>query len=233
MLRDLEGRGLAPNTRRLARPYCAASGPPSGRAWCRATSRRSHRGSAERSRRPHADTDDARRSLTSIEGHQLEAAWAVALGLGLAAASCSACRGMTSTPTPRHLVSRSAGRCKGFSITGWSFKTRRPPSRDPRQYLPAPTAGILGAYRERSASDRAAAGDRWESRPLGLNLVFRKALGTAIDPDDFSNATVQVTAYAGLGSWSPRELRHSTASLVLAQGVDLKVSARRWGPAQS
>jgi integrase len=66
-------------------------------------------------------------------------------------------------------------------------------------------------------------GDAWLESPLGGNLVFRTPLGTAVDPDNFRNATYRLTTRALGERWSPHELRHSAASLLIAQGVDLKI----------
>jgi integrase len=68
-------------------------------------------------------------------------------------------------------------------------------------------------------------------RPLGADLVFRTPVGTAVDPDNFRNLTYRVTEAAGLGRWSPHELRHSAASLLLAQGVPLKIVSETLGHA--
>jgi integrase len=58
---------------------------------------------------------------------------------------------------------------------------------------------------------------------LGVDLAFRTECGTATDPANFRHYTYAVTQSAGLGRWSAHELRHSAASLLLGQGVPLKV----------
>jgi integrase len=59
--------------------------------------------------------------------------------------------------------------------------------------------------------------------PLGVDLVFRSVTGTALDPSNVAHGLSAITQRAGLGHWHPHELRHSAASLLLAQGVPLKV----------
>ena len=54
-------------------------------------------------------------------------------------------------------------------------------------------------------------------------LVFPTEIGTPLDPNNFSHAFSRLTTKAGLGHWHPHELRHSGASLMLAQGTDLYV----------
>ncbi len=81
----------------------------------------------------------------------------------------------------------------------------------------------LRQHRRRQAEEQLLAGPEWVARPLGADLVFRTPFGTAVDPDNFRNLTYRVTEAAGLGRWSPHELRHSAASLLLAMGVPLKL----------
>ena len=62
-------------------------------------------------------------------------------------------------------------------------------------------------------------------------LIFTTERGTPFDPDNFSHAFSRVTEVAGLGHWHPHELRHSGASLMLAQGTDLYVVSEVLGHA--
>ena len=55
--------------------------------------------------------------------------------------------------------------------------------------------------------------------------------GTPIDPDNFSHAFSRLCESAGLGHWHPHELRHSGASLKLAQGTPLHVVSEVLGHA--
>ena len=48
-------------------------------------------------------------------------------------------------------------------------------------------------------------------------------VGTPMDPDNFSHSFARLCEGAGLGHWHPHELRHSGASLMLAQGTPLHV----------
>ena len=53
--------------------------------------------------------------------------------------------------------------------------------------------------------------------------MFTTAFGTPVHPDNFGHYVRDATKRAGLGAWSPHELRHSAASLLLAMNVPLKV----------
>ena len=82
-------------------------------------------------------------------------------------------------------------------------------------------AQALRDHRARQAEAQAHAGEGWVERPLGANLIFRNAAGGAVEPAAFSSALAQACDRAELGHWTPHELRHSAASLLLAGGVPL------------
>ena len=55
------------------------------------------------------------------------------------------------------------------------------------------------------------------------DLIFPSALGTPLDPDNVSHWFSRICRRAGVGHWHLHELRHSGASLMLAQGTGLYV----------
>ena len=62
-------------------------------------------------------------------------------------------------------------------------------------------------------------------------LLFPSEVGTPLDPDNFSHWFTRTWKAAGLGHWHPHDLRHSGASLMLAQGVRLEVVSELLGHA--
>ena len=64
-----------------------------------------------------------------------------------------------------------------------------------------------------------AVGEAWEDH----GLIFPSEVGTPLDPDNISHLFSRICRRAGLGHWHLHELRHSGASLMLAQGTDLYV----------
>jgi integrase len=52
--------------------------------------------------------------------------------------------------------------------------------------------------------------------------VFTTTIGTPPDPSNLRGAFDRLTERAGLGHWTPNELRHSAASLLPATGVPLE-----------
>ena len=63
--------------------------------------------------------------------------------------------------------------------------------------------------------------------------MFTTAVGTPIDPSNLRHTFERLTRRAGLGSWTPNELRHSAASLLSASGVPLEVIADILGHAST
>jgi integrase len=84
--------------------------------------------------------------------------------------------------------------------------------------LPAPVLIALRAHRRRQIEDRLQAGSTW----VDNDLVFCTTIGTAIDPSNLRREFSAMTTAAGLGHWTPNELRHSAASLLSATGVPLE-----------
>jgi integrase len=77
----------------------------------------------------------------------------------------------------------------------------------------------LRTHKARQASERMALGPGWTD----LGLIFPSSVGTPMDPDNFAKELSKLTTKAGLGHWNPHALRHSGASLMLAQGTPLHV----------
>lgn len=59
--------------------------------------------------------------------------------------------------------------------------------------------------------------------------MFTSAIGTPLDPDRVNRDMPAITERAGLGRWTPHELRHSAASILIASGVPLKVISEMLG----
>ncbi len=79
--------------------------------------------------------------------------------------------------------------------------------------------GLLRRHRAQQAEQRISAGTAWRDH----GLIFPSETGTPLDPDNFSHRLSAVCRRIGLGHWHPHELRHSGASLMLAQGTPLHV----------
>ena len=104
------------------------------------------------------------------------------------------------------------------------LKTKR--SRRNLHLTPALDA-LLRSHRARQAREQLAAGPGW----VESGLVFTTPKGTPIDPDNFANRFHRLCARADLGHWTLHELRHSAASIMLAQGTPLWVVSEVLGHA--
>jgi integrase len=94
-------------------------------------------------------------------------------------------------------------------------------------FLTPPLVTALRRHLARQAQERLAAGSAWQDRAL----LFPSEAGTPLDPDNFSHWFTRLCKQAGLGHWHPHDLRHSGASLMLAQGVRLEVVSEILGHA--
>jgi len=94
--------------------------------------------------------------------------------------------------------------------------------------LPQRCVDVLKSHKADQASDRTAAGERWQEH----GLVFTSKVGTPLDPShvrrDFRTAIVGA-AGVDAEEWTPRELRHSFVSLLSDNGVPLEEISRLVG----
>jgi len=85
--------------------------------------------------------------------------------------------------------------------------------------MPENIVGALRLHRTRQIEQRLIAGSAWREN----GLVFTTGIGTPIDPRETSRDFKRILVKAKLpASLRFHDLRHSAASLLLAQGVDLR-----------
>lgn len=87
--------------------------------------------------------------------------------------------------------------------------------------LPPAVVSALRVHRVRQAQERLFAGRAW----VDHGLVFTSQVGTPVDPANLRRSFSTLTTSVGLGHWTPKELRHSAASLLSAAGVPLELIA--------
>jgi integrase len=85
--------------------------------------------------------------------------------------------------------------------------------------LPAPLVTALRGHRVRQLEERLAAGSQWQNS----GLVFTSGIGTALEPRNLFRAFKKMLTKAALPDIRFHDLRHSAASLMLAQGIPLRV----------
>jgi integrase len=94
--------------------------------------------------------------------------------------------------------------------------------------LPAPLAEALTEHRDQQAKERITAGQLWRGSPC----VFTSPIGTPIDPRNDFREFRKLLARAGLPPVRLHDLRHTAASLLLAQQVPARVVMEILGHSQ-
>jgi len=87
---------------------------------------------------------------------------------------------------------------------------------------------LLRAHRSRQLKERLKAGDKWQER----GLVFTRSNGEPLHQKFTGSVHKAILKSAGLPACRIHDLRHSAASLLLAQGVPLKVVSDILGHSQ-
>lgn len=158
----------------------------------------------------------AKALLASLAGHRYEALYMVMLTTGIRRGEALGLRWedldlRQGIMTVRRQLKREGGRLVTSETK--TAKSRRAIN------LPKPVTYALRAHRTRQKRDRLALGSGW----CESGFVFTSDIGTPIDPRNLYRDFSRVCRQAKIGSWHPHELRHSAASLMLAQGVPIQV----------
>ena len=168
---------------------------------------------------------DVRRLLTATAGEPLGPLYALAATTGLRRGELLGLR-WTDVADGALTVRRSMGRdARG----GWS--TAEPKSARSRRTIPLPAMAraALDGQRERQDAQRKAAGTAWQD-PAGA-LVFTDSVGRPWLPEYVSHAFARSRAAAGVPPVRFHDLRHSAATMMLAEGVPLAVISEWLGHA--
>lgn len=111
---------------------------------------------------------------------------------------------------------------------GHGWRLQEPKTAKSRRTVPLPKVALdaLTAHRRRQAEVRLAAGPEYEDHAL----IFADAKGAPLDWSEVARKHFPgLLTQADLPAIRPYDLRHSCASLLLAQGVNPKVVAERLG----
>ena len=160
--------------------------------------------------------DEARRFLEAVRGDRLEALYTTVLAVGLRQGEALGLRWEDIDLDGRRLtVSRALGRVRGKleMIEVKTEKSRR------TVVLPDFVVDALRDHKGRRPQDQLLAGGRWHENPL----VFYSTIGTPIDAAELRRHFAGILRRAGLRSMRFHDLRHSAATLMMAQGVPARV----------
>lgn len=162
--------------------------------------------------------EQARKLLDEVRGRRLEAFYITMLALGLRPGEALGLSWDAVDFKGKVLMVRKALKRERNQLVVGEVKTAK--SRRSVN-LPQPVVTALRAHKVRQAKERLVAGPGWTD----TGLVFTTEIGTPIDPSNLRREFNEAFKKAGLGHWHPHELRHSAASIMLAQRVPLEVVA--------
>jgi integrase len=169
--------------------------------------------------------DEARRILTAFAGDAMEALVLVSLSLGLRQGEALGLRWQdidldAGRLRVRHQVQKHGGE--------WRFV--EPKSKKSRRTitLPAFVVDSLRAHRTAQVEQRLSLGPLWSDH----DLVFPSAVGTPQDGHNVLHRFQARLAAAGLPKMRWHDLRHGTASILLAEGVPMRVIMEILGHSQ-
>ncbi len=160
--------------------------------------------------------DEARRFLVAAKGDRLEALYSVALTLGLRQGEALGLRWQDVDVQLGYLrVARQLQRIDG------TFQLVEPKTARSRRtiVMPSSVAKVLDEHRNRQQGERGNAGKEWNER----GLVFTRADGFPLDGTVVTHQFHKFLQRAGLPQRRFHDLRHSCATLLLAQGVSPRV----------
>jgi integrase len=169
---------------------------------------------------------DARRLLDQIKGDRLEALYTVALALGLRKSEALGVRWQDIDFDAGTLTVQVELVYYNGKYTLEPLKTDKS-----RRQLALPQFAIeaLLAHRERQVAEQAKLGEHWHN---DFGLVFPSSLGTPLSARNVTRSFHRMLEKAGLERMRFYDMRHTCASLLLAQGVPLRVVMEILGHSQ-
>ncbi len=171
------------------------------------------------------DPAEARRFLSAVRGHRLEALYSVALALGLRQGEALGLRWTDIDLELGYLrVNRQLQRVDG------KFELVEPKTARSRRTLVVPPTVLMSLRDHRlKQMDEKQGQPGWSNE---FDLVFTRADGGPLDGTVISHDFHRILDRAGLPQRRFHDLRHSCASLLLAQGVSARVVMEILGHSQ-
>jgi integrase len=157
-------------------------------------------------------TDEALKLLEAARGNRLEGLYRVAIAIGLRQGEAFGLRWSDvdlakGTLTVRNALQRIDG--KAVLVPPKTARSRRIIT------VPPQLVAALKRHRAVQLADRMIAGPRWQE----MDLVFSSPIGTPLDPSNIRRQLLELLKTAGLPPMRFHDLRHTAASLLVAEGV--------------
>jgi integrase len=170
-------------------------------------------------------SDEARRVLAVAADHRLAALFRVALTMGLRQGELLGLRW-----TDVELEQATLRVAQALQRVGGKLIVKAPKSEKSRRTLRLPPSVVeaLARHREAQELEQAAAGSRWTDS----GFVFVSTVGTPLDARNVLRIWHRLLEDAGLERRAFHVTRHSAISLLIAEGVPLKVIQEVAGHAQ-
>lgn len=160
--------------------------------------------------------DQARMLLEAARGDRLEALYSVAIALGLRRGEALGLRwedvdldrGVLQVKVALHRI-------------GGKLQLAEPKTPGSRRSINLPRISIaaLRAHKVRQLEERLKAGDKWKES----GHVFTSTIGTPMEPSNFRRAFQKLLARAGIEHMRIHDMRHTAASLMIAQKIEPKM----------
>ncbi|HKP53208.1 MAG TPA: site-specific integrase [Chloroflexia bacterium] len=169
--------------------------------------------------------EQARSFLQAIHGDRLQGLYTIAISLGLRRGEALGLRWEDvdferGTITVKRGLQRIGGKLSTVELkTRASYRSIN---------LPSVTLGALRAHRIRQLEERLLAGSRWQD----TGHVFTTTIGTPIEPRNYKRSFDMALKHAGLDHMRIHDMRHTAASLLLAQDVSPKMISEILGHAR-
>jgi len=160
-----------------------------------------------------------------VHGDRLEALYTVALAVGLRQAEALGLRWDDVNLEAGTLSVRMS-----LQRVGGKYQLVEPKTNRSRRTIKLPQLCVdaLLAHKERQENERTILGDAWEN----WNLLFALEDGSPLSRSSVTHRFQRVLADAGIPRHRFHDLRHTCATLLLAQGVALRVVMETLGHSQ-
>lgn len=170
--------------------------------------------------------EEARAVLSAARDQRNEARWSAALALGLRQGEAL---GLTwanvDLDAGEIRVRQALKRVKGRGLIFGDVKSR---SSKRELVLPDEVAALFRAHKKRQNAERLEAGSKWHD----LDLVFCGPFGQPLDPSRDYQAWQALLSAADVKPYRLHDARHSAATFLLLQGVDVRTAMAILGHSQ-